>query len=176
RETPTESDLVGARVALVAMLRTCVPSDGWTVRVHAVIDQATGRLALTPPEGAAWTPEQTRCLAQASRRVRGPRFTADHFETDLTLDGHDPRPDLLRTIDVRACFPAYDPGRCHLHAAVATSARRPSATSAVTWDVQGCIVSAEQLACVEARIGSMAWPVNRRDPGSFRGAVGTAGR
>ncbi len=168
--------MIALRVALVGMLRTCIATDGWTLRVHAAIDHATGRLVLSPPDGAVWTPDETRCLTQASRRVRGRPFVADRFETDLTLEGHDPRPELLRTIGVLACFPGYDPGRCHIHAAVATNARRPAASAAVTGDVQGCIVSAEQLACIEARINAVSWPVNPRDPGSFRGIVGTVGR
>jgi hypothetical protein len=165
--------MIVVRVSLVAAMRACLHEDGWSLHAHVVVDHATGRLTITPD--AAWTPAQTRCLTRVASRIRGRRFTEPTFETDLTLDGRDPRPELLRTVDVAACIPNFDPGRCHLNAAVATNARRPQITAGVTWDVQGCIPTAEQLACVETRITSFVWPVNPADPASFRGTVGVAG-
>ena len=170
---PTANDLVRARVSLVGALRGCLPNDGWSIRMHAAFDPRTGRLTATAPDGVTWSPDEQRCIRRATPRVRVARFAAGApFETDFTLDGRDPRGELLRTVDVVACLPSYNADRCHLNVAVATNARRPQLTSGVTWDVQGCIPNAAQLACVEAAIGRIAWPVRAGDPASFHGRVG----
>jgi len=170
---PDESVVARLRVALVVGMRGCLPTDGWTHRLHVVV--ARGRLTAAPPAGETLPPDAARCLQRAAARVRVRTITPlTAFETDIVADGRDPRPDLLRTIDVAGCLPTYDHGSCYLNAAVSVSARRPQRTNGVVWDVQGCIPTAEQLACVETRIGMVVWPVNARDAGSFRGRVGHA--
>jgi hypothetical protein len=144
------------------------------LRVHAAFAPNGGRVTFTAPNGVTWSPQEQNCVRRAGAHVRGPRFTASApYETDFTLEGRDPRPALLRTVDVSTCYPQYDAERCHLDAAVAVNARRPTATNGVTWDVQGCIPSATQLACIEQAIGRIQWPVNARDGTSFRGRVGS---
>jgi hypothetical protein len=77
-------------------------------------------------------------------------------------------------VDVAACMPQYDACSCHISAGVSMNARRPAVVATVSFDVQGCVPTQEQLACIETAIHHIAWPLHASDPGSVTGPVGVA--